>query len=734
LSDARAAFLSSRPYALDPFQSQALGVIDEGRSVLVSAPTGSGKTVVAEYAVHLALQRGTRVFYTTPLKALSNQKYSDLSAAHGGRNVGLLTGDNSINGGARVVVMTTEVLRNMIYEDPAGLAGLSHVVLDEVHYLEDRYRGAVWEEVILHLPRSVQLVCLSATVSNAVQLAAWIGSVRGSTGAVIEQHRPIELRHLFAVGERGSDAVHLLPTFARGRPNRDAVTLERAGAFRGGGSPRARGWLRTPRRVDLLEQMAADSLLPAIYFLFSRARCDEAVRHCLDAGFRVTDPSERRRIREIAEAHVEALSDEDLSVLGYGQMLAGLEAGVAAHHAGLVPPFKEMVEACFSEALVKVVFATETLALGINMPARSVVIEQLSKWNGDSHVPLTAGEYTQLTGRAGRRGIDQLGYALALWSPFHSFAEVADLASSESAALTSSFRPTYNMAVNLIRRYRRADAYRLVDSSFAQYLSDASLARQLDAVLALLAGRGYVRGWATTAAGDTLARLYHEADLLVTEVLSAGILDGLDPPSLAALVSTFTFESRRDGPPAGTLPTAALAGRFGSVEELAEALRAEEEMADLPVTRPLDTGFAGLAYAWTRGGDLRALLSGRGPGGGQRSRSADRVPRSRGRGARSAQDPAAAQVMTGGDFVRSVRQLVDLLRQISVAAGSRDVSSVAAAAADLLVRGVVAASAVVQAPAPPSGAVRARERPAEAAAAGAAVARASIPPGSLPSP
>jgi ATP-dependent RNA helicase HelY len=293
LSDPRAAFLSSRPYALDHFQSQALDVIDEGRSVLVSAPTGSGKTVVAEYAVHLALQRGTRVFYTTPLKALSNQKYSDFSAAHGGRKVGLLTGDNSINGGARVVVMTTEVLRNMIYEDPAGLAGLSHVVLDEVHYLEDRYRGAVWEEVILHLPRSVQLVCLSATVSNAVQLAAWIGSVRGSTGAVIEQHRPIELRHLFAVGERGSDAVHLLPTFVRGRPNRDAVALERAGAFRGGGSVRARGWLRTPRRVDLLEQMAADSLLPAIYFLFSRARCDEAVRHCLDAGFRVTDPSER---------------------------------------------------------------------------------------------------------------------------------------------------------------------------------------------------------------------------------------------------------------------------------------------------------------------------------------------------------------------------------------------------------------------------------------------------------
>ena len=261
---------------------------------------------------------------------------------------------------------------------------------------------------------------------------------------------------------------------------------------------------------------------------------------------RLTTPEERRRIRAIVESYVDPLTDDDLAVLGYSVYAAGLEAGVAAHHAGMVPPFREAVEACFAEALVKVVFATETLALGINMPARSVVIEEVTKFGGRGHQELTPGEYTQLTGRAGRRGIDDVGYAAVLCSPFHTFGDVARIAGGRPRALSSSFRPTYNLAVNLVRRHSRETAYRLVSSSFAQFLSDEDLVGELDSVLGVLERRSYIDGWTVTEAGARLAGLYHEADLLVAEALEAGHLDGLDPASLAAVASGLCYEARRE--------------------------------------------------------------------------------------------------------------------------------------------------------------------------------------------
>ena len=482
----------------------------------------------------------------------------------------------SRNGDAPIVVMTTEVLRNMIYADAARLADLRCVVLDEVHYLEDRYRGSVWEEIILSAPPEVVLVCLSATVSNAEELAGWIEHVRGSTAHVIEERRPIELRHLYVLGIRATHRLEILPTFVDGTPNPEAIALDarsrppaRAGVTAArAGRPVARSPVFRPRRAEVVERFAEEDLLPAIYFVFSRAGCDDAVRQCLEAGLRLTTPEERRVIRTVVDDHVAALSDADLRVLGYGRFVEGLEAGFAPHHAGLVPPFREAVEALFGAAIVKVVFATETLALGINMPARSVIIESLSKFSGTGHEDLTAGSYTQLTGRAGRRGIDQIGHAAVLWSPFHTFVEVSALASARSRALRSSFRPTYNMAVNLVRRYPPDDAYRLVRSSFAQYLSEVPLTRELDAVVGLLAARGYLAGWRVTDFGDRLAGIYHDCDLLVAEAVSTGLLGGLDAPSLAAMVSLFTFEPRRGASP-GELPNARLARRAAELDELA---------------------------------------------------------------------------------------------------------------------------------------------------------------------
>ncbi len=474
-------------FVLDRFQREAIAALDSGRNVLVAAPTGAGKTVVGEHAVMLALRAGAKAFYTAPIKALSNQKYADLARVLGEDNVGLLTGDRSINGDAPVVVMTTEVLRNMVYAGSPALAGLRWVVLDEVHFLQDAYRGPVWEEVLMHTPASAGFVCLSATVSNADELGEWITVLRGPTETVLEHERPITLDSLYLVGDRSTERDHLVPIHVDGRPNPEGQRFdldrgERNGQGQrvpGGGVRNQRGRRRfyTPRRLEVIERLEDEELLPTINFIFSRAGCSDAAAQCLDAGMRLTDADERSRIRTLAEARTRSLTDTDLDVLGYDRWLAALEMGIASHHAGMIPAFREAVEDCFIEGLVKVVFATETLALGINMPARSVVIERLTKFNGESHEYLTPSQFTQLTGRAGRRGIDDRGSAVVLWSPFANFAQVAALASSREFPLSSAFRPTYNMVANLVHRYDRDTAHTVLGRSFAQFQADRSSVR-----------------------------------------------------------------------------------------------------------------------------------------------------------------------------------------------------------------------------------------------------------------
>ena len=438
--------------------------------MLVAAPTGSGKTVIAEHALELARRDGQKFFYTTPIKALSNQKFRDLSEIYPPGEVGLLTGDNSINGDAPIVVMTTEVLRNMIYEQSPVLDELGVVVLDEVHYMQDPSRGAVWEEIVILLPRHVRLVALSATVSNARDLAAWMASLRGQVDPVLSSERPVRLKDFYFAGRE------LAPLFSKNLPRLLEEQLEALKRRREkqGGRGRSRGGpdLR-PRRTDALGKLDSRGMLPAIYFLFSRAACEDSVGFCLKERLRFTTPEEAASIESYIDEKVSPLSGADLECLDYAGFRAALVNGVAAHHAGALPLFKEAVEELFAAGLIKVVFATETLALGINMPARSVVIESLTKWNGEEHRPLTSGEYRQLTGRAGRRGIDDIGYSVILYQRFFSLDQIKSLVRREPTPVVSRFEVSYNMAANMMAAHDLAQTQRLLNLSFAQYCADA---------------------------------------------------------------------------------------------------------------------------------------------------------------------------------------------------------------------------------------------------------------------
>ncbi len=466
-------FMDRTEFELDDFQVEACSHLQDGEDVLVTAPTGAGKTLIAEFAVELARDEGKRVFYTTPIKALSNQKFNDLAEVHGSENVGLLTGDTSIRRDAPIIVMTTEVLRNMLYNDVEGLSDLGFVVLDEVHYLADRFRGPVWEEVIIHLPDRVQMVSLSATVSNVEEFGAWLREVRGPTTIVSTSHRPVPLVNHVLVGHRMYDL------FTHTDSERIDPALNHATRTHGGPRSRraraTRARFRRPSRTQVVSSLAEAAMLPAIMFIFSRNGCDEAVEQYLSTGVDLNSREEKTIVNAALESLREELADEDLGILGYHTFREGLLLGVAAHHAGMIPQFKQLVEDLFSQGIIKVVFATETLALGINMPARTVVLEKLVKFNGEAHVTITPGEYTQLTGRAGRRGIDRIGHAVVVWHPTVEVSELAALASNRSYALNSAFGPTYNMTANLLSRMSSAEAAKVLETSFAQFQADKAV-------------------------------------------------------------------------------------------------------------------------------------------------------------------------------------------------------------------------------------------------------------------
>lgn len=718
-------FLERAPYPLDPFQIAACESLDAGHSVLVAAPTGAGKTTIAEFAIWLARGRDQgRVFYTAPIKALSNQKFRELVKEYGEDEVGLLTGDTNIRGFAPITVMTTEVLRNMIYEGSQDLENLATVILDEVHYLGDRFRGAVWEEIILHLPKRVKLVSLSATVSNAEEFGDWMHTIRGNTDVIVSEHRPVPLyQHVLTGGK-------LLPLFIgpdgdlveRGRLNPELVRMERGFDSRGRGGRRGRAPIRR-NRIDharLAQMLDEGGLLPGIVFIFSRNGCDQAVQHCLIGGVRLTTRDERDEIRRVVRRELRGFSDQDLHVLGYAQWISGLERGIAAHHAGLIPVFKTIVEELFQRRLLKLVFATETLALGINMPAKSVTIEQLDKFDGESRVPLTPGEYTQLTGRAGRRGIDTVGHAIIVWEHRQNLDLISGLASKRSRPLRSSFRPTYNMAVNLLHRMSIAKARETLELSFAQYQADrdmvalakqvreqqaslegyqramkrskgaerqrwkaryrdlkkrtdrqlrevtrrtSTIARVFDRVVTVLDALGYVQQdgatYRPTRDGETLRNIYGERDLLVAESIREGIWDTLTAVDMAALATALVYEPRREDDAAEQrVPGGALSRAYDSVLRIWARLDELEEEHHLQRKDIPHPGLVPAMIQWAKGRTMQQTL--------------DRT------------------FLGPGDFVRVAKQTIDLLEQIGALGVTA--SETAFEAKRLLDRGIVASS------------------------------------------
>lgn len=456
--------MSEFPFELDDFQKEACEIIDNGESVVVCAPTGAGKTVIAQHAINNALKQGCRIFYTTPLKALSNQKFYDFCEQYGADKIGLLTGDTSINRGAQIVIMTTEVFRNMLYGTNFGavadnLKDVRYVVLDEVHYMNDEQRGTVWEESIIYCPTNIQIIALSATVANCDELTNWINTVHSKTKLVNTDFRPVPLRFFYF---DSSQPYKLLPLLTPDGKLNNKIKPEKPQWARGK-DKRKKTYVK-----QIIQNLADNDMLPAIYFTFSRKKCDEQMEKCSGLGLNT------RKEQEKIKAFIEEFIAENPHLYG-NKHIEYLIQGVASHHAGLLPAWKNLVEKLFQKGLIKVVFATETLAAGINMPARSTVISSTSKRTDSGHRMLTANEFLQMSGRAGRRGMDEVGYVTVVGTPFQTPEEVAELVLSNSNPLESKFSPSYSMVLNLLQRFNLEESKELILKSFGYYSSDYRL-------------------------------------------------------------------------------------------------------------------------------------------------------------------------------------------------------------------------------------------------------------------
>jgi len=610
------------PFPLDDFQKESIARISEGHSVLVCAPTGAGKTVIAEYAIHLALAAGKRVFYTTPLKALSNQKFRDLGASLGEERVGLLTGDISINRDADVVVMTTEVFRNMLYGTTLGavetnLRNVQFVILDEVHYMNDSQRGTVWEESIIYCPPSVQLVALSATVANAEDMAAWMNQVHGNTTVVTTDFRPVPLRfHYF-------DGRHLSALLRKARSEDFRPKVDK------NTGRKLRRWEMMPAPDALASVLAEHEMVPAIYFVFSRKGCDGAMESC--GHLQLLSEEEMDRVEAFLGTYL-----EDYPSVADHPHLPYLLRGLAAHHAGLLPTWKVLVERLFQMGLVKIVFATETLAAGINMPARTTILSSITKRSDDGHRMLTASEFLQMSGRAGRRGMDRLGHVVIVGNPRQTVAEAQDLATAPPDPLGSHFTPTYSMVLNLLQRHTLDECEYLISRSFGEFLDEQrrnrkelrrmrlrperpakqpvapplahSNWRRFLGLKSVLHHYGYLAEDHPTAPGVTAASLRAEHELLVSEALRSGAMDSLTPPEFAAIATALVAEELRPTAWVKVIPTGEAVPALQQIAKIARELRNVQRRHRLELPTRIHSDASGLTQLWAEEVDWDYLM------------------------------------------------------------------------------------------------------------------------------
>jgi superfamily II RNA helicase len=699
-----ATFESLLGFRLDPFQAEAVEAYLGGRSVLVAAPTGTGKTAIAEFAALDALRRGARAIYTTPIKALSNQKLRDFRALlerarardllPPGLEAGLLTGDIVLNPEASLLVMTTEVLRNMLVQGRKMPDEAAVIVFDEVHYMGDPERGTAWEEAILLSPPGVQLICLSATVPNLDEVANWIESAHGDLTPILHDHRAVPLEHRYFLDGKAHLIVdadgHRRSSF-KGVGGELAKRITRPGNW---GEPggRARAWTEDDRQDDddqddgdrdgdahdvvpgrsrpgakprerrpaepweVLRALERESLTPAIYFLFSRRACEEAAESCIALG---TVPHGMDLVRE-AKQRLADLPAADRALRQIGLLFRLLPRGIAVHHAGLLPVVKMLVEELFQSGRLRAVFATDTLALGINMPARTVVIGEMSKWDGRQHRLLTPNEYRQMTGRAGRRGIDERGVSVILYSPWVSFERTFGIVTGDLLPLESAFKPSYSTAMNLWRQ--PGDQERLADlyaRSFRRFQHDArldsleaerdeqkeyferlateaagdpvtwELARELaqtERVLdqahrmarmearAMVGGLGkvlerfgYLGAERPTYKASMLRSIFDTNALTLAELVTRRMLEHLEPAELAEVCSWFSFD--REAPLRSLPLTNRLRRLHEEVLGLQTKILDEERRARVEVSRMINADLKGVALAWAEGDDLGEIAA-----------------------------------------------------------------------------------------------------------------------------
>jgi superfamily II RNA helicase len=721
------AFVARYPFPIDAFQLEAMGHLLRGQSVLVAAPTGTGKTLVAEFAIWQAQQRQQRVIYTTPLKALSNQKYRDLRDLYGYDNVGLVTGDIVEHSQASIVVMTTEVYRNMLLEEggdrlapdvdfvPSSLADVGFVVFDELHYLSDVGRGPVWEEAIICSPQHIQLVGLSATVSNAEDLASWISRVHRPIELVVHEERAVPLEHyyfldnkLHLVQDADGNRVERFPRIGgeaklaqamarnrafvyedeededldediwlerrkrgkafqrsarragRGGIEETDVTQETAERREDGQTPEEekkpkRPQRRAPTPGEILTVLRDADMLPCLYFLPGRRVVEEAAMGAALHSF--TTPEEEARIRDEVGIWLDRLPKEDRNLQQVHALVGLLPRGLAFHHAGLLPGLKVLVETLFARGYLRAVFATDTLALGVNMPARSVVVGSLSKFDGQEMRLLTPNEYRQLTGRAGRRGMDVHGSAIIPYSPWEPFEEAFQRITGELLPVTSSFIVRYNSILNLWRPGDVQHLRRICASSLREYqryllweinelhrlekryqkakksgrkkgaasqgalqalekrrqkIGDYPLSRagaaELDGTIFALRALGYIgQNDQLTLKGRLLRSIFHPAGVILVELMTSGALSELSAHELAEVCSWFTFDNDRRLNNRNVVH-AKLTQVRRELWQIIQRVHGIEERAAIPYSPGIVPEFHGVALAWSRGMSLSGLL------------------------------------------------------------------------------------------------------------------------------